>query len=387
MSNDEGDRRRLRVAVLFGGRSAEHEISILSARFVVESLDRDRFEPILIGIDKTGRWLAQEEALLLGQSRDPRLVKLNQAAPTAKLDPFPTDALAGPALRGSIRVAGREALEVDVVFPVLHGPMGEDGTVQGLLTLADVPFVGAGVLGSAVGMDKDVMKRLLRDAGLPIVEHRTVSAARFERTAEQVLDELASLAAGGPVFVKPANMGSSVGVSRAMTRSQVRSALLEAFQFDTKVVVERGVPGVRELECAVLGNDEPIASRVGEIVVDHADGFYSYAAKYVDEHGAVTRIPAAISEQEERRVQELALATFRALDGEGLARVDLFRAEDGELFVNEVNTMPGFTQISMYPKLFEASGIGAKELVSRLIDLAIERADRRRKLRSSYEPR
>jgi D-alanine-D-alanine ligase len=361
-----------RVAVLFGGRSAEHEISILSARFVVESLDRERFEPVLIGIDKIGRWLAQEETALLGQARDPRLVRLNEAAPIVKLE------------QGALEVAGGSPRDIDVVFPVLHGPMGEDGTVQGLLTLANVAFVGSGVLGSAVGMDKDVMKRLLREAGLPIVPYLAVSAARFGRARAQVVAEALAIGAGGPVFVKPANLGSSVGVSKASSGPEIEAAIDLAFSFDTKIVIETGVAGLRELECAVLGNDEPIASRVGEVVVDHPDGFYSYAAKYVDETGATTVIPASLAPGEEAEIQRLAIATFRTLECAGLARVDFFRGGDGAIFINEVNTMPGFTAISMYPKLFEASGISGKELVSRLCDLALERASERAKLRTSY---
>ncbi|MBK6513093.1 MAG: D-alanine--D-alanine ligase [Polyangiaceae bacterium] len=379
--------KKLRVAVVFGGRSAEHEISLLSARFVVESLDRERFEPVLIGIDKSGRWLAQREAALLGQARDPRLVALDAAAPEAQLAPFPAapDAAAGLTTThtATLEVIGSGAQSIDVVFPVLHGPMGEDGTVQGLLTLADVPFVGSGVLGSAVGMDKDVMKRLLRDAGLPIVPFVTLKRPRWDRARAAVVDELLALGKGGPVFVKPANLGSSVGVSRAVSRAEIAAAADLAFSFDDKIVVEPGVSGLRELECAVLGGELPIASRVGEIKVTHPDGFYSYAAKYVDEHGATTLVPAEISAEEEAHVQRLALATFEALECFGLARVDLFRAGDGALYVNEVNTMPGFTAISMYPKLLEASGVGARELVSRLIDLALERAAARKRLRTS----
>lgn len=374
-----------RVAVLFGGRSAEHEISILSARFVVESLDRERFEPVLVGIDKSGRWLAQDETALLGQARDPRLVRLNEAAPRAKLEPSTdTEIVAGALPHGVLEVAGRSPLDVDVVFPVLHGPMGEDGTVQGLLTLANVAFVGSGVLGSAVGMDKDVMKRLLREAGLPIVPFLCVSAPRYARARGQVVAEALALAAGGPLFVKPANLGSSVGVSKATSGHEIEAAIDLAFSFDQKIVIEIGVAGLRELECAVLGNDEPIASRVGEVVVDHPDGFYSYAAKYVDETGATTVIPARLAPGEEAEIQRLAIATFRTLECAGLARVDFFRGGDGAIFINEVNTLPGFTAISMYPKLFEASGISGKELVSRLVDLALERARERAKLRTSY---
>jgi len=365
---------KLRVAVLFGGRSAEHEISILSARNIVEALDRDRFEPVLIGIDKDGRWLVQDEAMLLGQSRDPRLVRLNQEMPEASIAPHQST-------ETTLQVAAGSPLAVDVVFPVLHGPMGEDGSVQGLLTLAGVPFVGAGITGSAVGMDKDVMKRLLAEARIPIVAHRVVRAARFARAKQAVIDELGEL--GCPVFAKPANMGSSVGVSRATTPAELAGAIDAALAFDDKVVVEAAVPGLRELECAVLGNDEPMASCVGEIVVSHADGFYSYDAKYVDEHGAATVIPADISADEARAVQEMAIRTFVALECAGLARVDFFRAASGALYVNEVNTLPGFTNISMYPKLWEASGVPQRELVSRLVDLALERAARRRKLRTS----
>ena len=359
-------KKKLRVAVLFGGRSAEHEIAILSARFVVESLDRDRFDLVLIGIDKSGRWLAQEEALLLGASRDPRLQRLNDSMPEANLLPHPASA----ATQG-----------IDVVFPVLHGPMGEDGSVQGLLALAGVAHVGAGVLGSAVGMDKDVMKRLLAEAGLPLVKHVTLRRARWEAARAACLVDAGAL--GFPAFTKPANLGSSVGVSRATNALELERGIEAAFELDDKVIVEEGVVGVRELECAVLGNDAPRASRVGEIVVTHEDGFYSYDAKYVDEHGVATAIPANIDADEERRVQELALATFRALECEGLARVDFFRADDGRLFVNEINTIPGLTAISMFPKLWEASGVPPRELITTLIELAVERGERKARLKTS----
>jgi D-alanine-D-alanine ligase len=371
-------KKKLRVAVLFGGRSAEHEISLLSARFVVEALDRDRFEPLLIGIDKTGRWLLQEEALLLGGSRDPRLARLNQAMPDVSLRAHPP--LASEAAL-TIIGGGGEGAGIDVVFPVLHGPMGEDGSIQGLLELAGLPYVGAGVAGSAVGMDKDLMKRLLAEAEIPIVPHVTLRRAACEASPGRALDRCEEL--GFPLFVKPANLGSSVGIRRAGSRAELADAIEHAFEFDTKVLVERGIPNVREIECAVLGNDEPIASVPGEIVVDHQDGFYSYAAKYIDETGATIRIPAELSAAQANAVQLLALSTFRALECAGLARVDFFLAPNGDLFVNEINTIPGFTAISMYPKLWEASGIPPKELVARLVDLAIERAERRRKLRTS----
>lgn len=367
--------RKLRVAVLFGGRSAEHEISLLSARNVVQALDRDRFEPVLVGIDKSGRWLLQQEAVLLAAARDPRLAKLEQAAP-------PVSLLAHPDDRGDAALTiGGAAQSIDVVFPVLHGPMGEDGCVQGLLELAGVPYVGSGVLGSSVGMDKDVMKRLLAQAEIPIVPYETVRSSQWNREREDVLRRCASLV--GPLFVKPANLGSSVGVTKVKNLADLGAAIDVAFEYDTKVVVEQGIEGVREIEVSVLGDEEPIASIPGEIVVDHPDGFYSYAAKYIDEHGATTRVPADLTQAEVSAVQLLALRTFRTLEGSGLARIDFFMDKHRALYVNEINTLPGFTQISMYPKLWEASGIAPRELVTRLIDIALERADRRRKLRTS----
>ncbi|KYF65894.1 D-alanine--D-alanine ligase family protein [Sorangium cellulosum] len=373
---------KVRVAVLFGGRSAEHEISLLSARFVVEALDRDRFEPVLIGIDKAGRWLLQDEALLLGAARDPRLARLNDAMPEIALDAHP-----GPAGEATLTVPGGARSPIDVVFPVLHGPTGEDGCVQGLLELAGVPYVGSGVLGSAVGMDKDVMKRLLREAEIPLVPHVTLRRAAWDRDSGACLEQIAALSPAGsgfgPIFVKPANLGSSVGVRRVTARAELEAAVEHAFEFDLKIVCEQGIEGVREIECAVLGDDDPIASVPGEIVVGHADGFYSYAAKYIDAEGATIRIPADLSPAEANAVQLLALRTFRALEASGMARVDLFLAPDRSLYVNEINTIPGFTAISMYPKLWEASGIPARELIARLIALALARGARKSRLRTS----
>lgn len=367
---------KLRVAVLFGGRSAEHEISLLSARFVVEMLDRDRFEPILIGIDKSGRWLLQEEALLLGATRDPRLAKLNQTAPDVALAAHP-----GTSGDASLTIGNAEQRSIDVVFPVLHGPMGEDGSVQGLLELAGVPYVGSGVLGSSVGMDKDVMKRLLKEAGLPLVPHVVIRRSAWDRDRAAVIASCAAL--GDVVFVKPANLGSSVGISRVKSGGDLGAAIDHAFEFDLKVVVEAGLDRPREIECAILGEDDAVASTLGEIVVDHADGFYSYAAKYIDENGATTRVPADLSADQAEIAKALALRTFHALEGAGLARVDLFLDAGGRFYVNEINTLPGFTAISMYPKLWAATGIGGKELVSRLIDHALGRAARKAKLRTS----
>lgn len=356
------------VGVLFGGRSAEHEVSILSARNVVSALDPARFEPVLIGIAKDGHWVLHDAAQLLAAPSDPRQVRLQNVAQPVTLEPRPAGG----------QLLGRPALRVDVIFPVLHGPMGEDGTVQGLLELADVPYVGAGVLGSAVGMDKDVMKRLLRCADIPVADFRVIHRHEFERQPELCCGRAQEL--GFPLFTKPANLGSSVGIRRVASAGELRQAIAHAFEFDRKVLAEAAVTPAREIECAVLGNDEPQASVPGEIIVRHADGFYSYDAKYVDENGASLEIPAKLDAATVRQVQGMAIRAFRVLECAGLARVDFFLRPDGALLVNEINTIPGFTAISMYPKLWEASGVGRVELVSRLVDLALERHAARKQL-------
>ena len=360
--------KKTRVIILFGGRSAEHEISLLSARNVLHALDRDRFEPVLVGIDKLGRWRRESERTLEAATGDPRLVALDLAAPPITIEQ-------GLALS---QHAGEPVGSDDVVFPALHGTYGEDGTVQGMLELAGVAYVGAGVLGSAVGMDKDVAKRLLADAGIPVVEYQLVTAFAYKSDPRGVAARAEEL--DYPLFVKPANAGSSVGVSRVRDAAGLDAAIRGALAFDRKVLLERAVDA-REIECAVLGNDEPRASVPGEIVVSHRDGFYSYDAKYVDPDAAKWKIPADISENLAARVQDMACATFRALDLSGMARVDFFldRKNHG-LYVNEVNTLPGFTAVSMYPKMWEASGLAPRALVTRLIELAIERRDARRAL-------
>jgi D-alanine-D-alanine ligase len=358
--------QKLRVLVLFGGRSAEHEISLLSARFVVEALDPARFEAVLVGIDKQGRWQLESRESLLAAGDGADVARLSAGLPQVSLAPRPS---ADGAL--ALSVEARAGLGVDVVFPVLHGPMGEDGTVQGLLELSGLPYVGAGVLGSAVGMDKDVMKRLLAEAGLPLLPYVTLRQARYARAREECLAEAAQLVF--PVFVKPANLGSSVGVSRVLAPAALGAAVDLAFEFDGKVVIEQGLDHPREIECAVLGGTDPLVSVPGEIVVDHPDGFYSYAAKYLDDSGATTRIPADLSAAEASEAQQLSRRTFDALDCEGMARVDLFLDQRRKLWVNEINTIPGFTRVSMYPKLMEASGVPARQLVSRLLDDALAR--------------
>lgn len=362
-------KKKLRVAILFGGKSAEHEISVISARNIVAAMDPSKYDIVAIGIDKQGRWLLDEGARLLRAGRQTQ-VKLRRGSVRAAVLP-------GATLAPALSVSRRAPLAgVDVVFPVLHGPFGEDGTVQGLLKLANVPFVGAGVLGSAIGMDKDVMKRLLRDAKLPVAKFLV-----FERGSVRRIDFAAvKQALGLPLFVKPANLGSSVGISKVHHKVQFTAAVKDAFFYDTKIVIEENIRG-REIECSVLGNQTPIASVPGEIITRH--DFYSYDAKYLDEKGARLVIPAALPGVVARKIQELAVRTFQVLCCQGMARVDFFIRDNRDIIVNEINTIPGFTKISMYPKLWEASGIPYPDLIDRLIQLALEKFRAEKNLRTS----
>lgn len=363
-------KRKIRVGVVFGGKSTEHEVSLLSAQSIIRALDPERFEMILVGIAKDGRWALCDQALPLLFADDPKRIALSPTARPVAVVPGDRD--------GRLSVLSDESpvAPLDVVFPVLHGPLGEDGTVQGLLKLANLPFVGAGVLGSAVGMDKDVTKRLLRDAGIPIGDFLTVNA----RQAAALSFDAVVARLGVPLFIKPANAGSSVGVNKVADAGAFAAALRDAFDFDSKVLIEAFIAG-REIECAVLGNDEPIASCLGEIIPTH--DFYSYEAKYLDEQGALLRIPADIEDGAAQQIRQLAVRTFETLCCEGMARVDFFLRPSGEAVVNEINTIPGFTSISMYPKLWEASGIPYGQLLERLIDLALERSAREQRLRTS----
>lgn len=357
--------KKIRVGILFGGKSAEHEVSLQSAKNVIDAIDKDTYEVSLIGIDKTGRWLLPNKSQFLLNESDPKLIKLNKENEESV-------ALIPQSAGELTNLTNVDAhTSIDVVFPILHGPFGEDGTIQGLLKLAGVPFVGAGVLGSAVGMDKDVMKRLLRDAGIPIgkfLVFRDGDTLEFEDIVEKL---------GLPFFVKPANLGSSVGVNKVKDKQTFDRAIAEAFEYDTKILIEEFIEG-RELECAILGNKFPVASCVGEIT-PHLE-FYSYDAKYLDDNGATLTIPADIPKEIAERVRELALKTFKTLSCEGLGRVDFFLKKDGSLLVNEINTMPGFTKISMYPQLWASSGVPYPELINRLIQLAFERSVREKKL-------
>jgi D-alanine-D-alanine ligase len=354
--------KKLRVGVIYGGRSGEHEVSVASAASIFKHIDAEKYEAVPIRIEKTGRWT-------LG-GRVPQALSA-----AAVLEGQRTEA--PQTIEPSAAVA---ASGIDVVFPVLHGPYGEDGTVQGLLELANVAYVGAGVLGSAAGMDKAVMKTLFAAGGLPIVPHLVALRHEWERNGadvtRRVRDHLRY-----PVFVKPANLGSSVGISKARSDAELTGAMELALQFDRKIVIEAAVPDAREIECAVLGNDEPQASVPGEIIPSRE--FYDYEAKYLDEASELL-IPAPLSAAETARIQQLAVDAFRAAEGAGMARVDfLIGRGTGEVFVNEVNTIPGFTTISMYPKLWEASGLPYPALIDRLIELALERHSEKQKLRTS----
>ncbi|MDP9364346.1 MAG: D-alanine--D-alanine ligase [Chloroflexota bacterium] len=356
----------MRVAVLFGGQSAEHDVSLRSAQTVIGALDPERYEVVPLGVGRDGRWLTGGDPLRQLAAASPLF-----ALGAGETEPPPTDAIASPPGSLPTGLGG----EVDVVFPVLHGPMGEDGTVQGLLELSGLPYVGSGVLGSAVAMDKAMAKTVLAQAGLPQVSWRLVQRKEWERDPGLVTEWIAD-GLGFPCFVKPANMGSSVGVVKAHDAGEFAAAMATAARFDRRVVIEAGVDA-RELEVAVLGNDEPVASVAGEVVPSNE--FYDYEAKYVDDRSKLI-VPAELEGKTLVYLQELAIDAFRALDLAGLARVDLFMERPTDhIFVNEVNTLPGFTAISMYPRLWEASGVPLSELVDRLIGLALERhADRRR---------
>lgn len=355
--------QKLKVGVIFGGRSGEHEVSLRSAESIINALDRDKYEVVPIAITNAGKWLASSEATNLLPS-----AVMTNADQHVAIFGDPTEK--GLARFGGENEDGKRD-RLDVIFPVLHGTYGEDGTIQGLLEMADVPYVGCGVLGSAAGMDKVVMKRLFREAGLPIVEF--VHFLRSQWEADPLLVEMrVAEEIGFPCFVKPANLGSSVGISKATDAKTLNEAIALAARYDRKIVVERGVDA-REIEVSVLGNDQPIASLPGEIVPQSAE-FYDYQAKYISADGARLEIPANLSEAQTAEIQQLAVQAFQAIDGAGLGRVDFFlEKETGKLLLNEINTMPGFTSISMYPKLWEASGLPYSQLIDRLIELAFER--------------
>ena len=349
--------KKLRVALIFGGKSVEHEVSIRSAKSIYQAIPKNKYDVSLIGIDKSGYWCFFEDAKILYEKSIESITKTHNGF----LDPN----------------CGKVLVNSDVIFPILHGSYGEDGTVQGFLKLVGKPFVGAGVLGSAIGMDKEVAKRLLAEAGIKIgkfLVYRDIEKENID--FKKVQKEL-----GLPFFVKPANSGSSVGVSKVKKESDFLPAITKAFKYDTKILIEEFIDG-REIECSVLGNDKPIASIPGEIIPKHE--FYSYEAKYLDDNGALLKIPAELDKTVIKKIQEIAVKTFQVLECSGMARVDFFLRGKNEILVNEINTIPGFTSISMYPKLWEASGISYPDLIDKLITLALEKFEKEKKLRTSY---
>ncbi len=363
MNSISGTHRRQRVGILFGGKSAEHDVSVQSARSILKALDKEKFDPVLIGIDRNGAWKLQDSvAFLAGTSTE-----------SATLAGVSTNEL-GLSLgskHGWLTTPDRAPCRLDVIFPILHGPLGEDGALQGLLEMADIPYVGAGVLGSAVGMDKDVMKRLLHAAGVPVTEYIALRNEEGQTVDSKVVIETLGL----PLFVKPANMGSSVGVSKVENEAELVRAIALGFRYDRKVLVEKAVDG-DEVECALLGNEQPEVSVPGRIICKAE--FYTYDAKYDEREATTLEIPAKLPKELREKVQEMAVKTYRVLECEGMARVDMFVTKQGDVFVNEINTLPGFTKFSMYPQLWEASGVSYTDLITELLGLAVERAERRR---------
>jgi D-alanine-D-alanine ligase len=390
--------KKLRVGILFGGRSGEHEVSLLSAASILKAIDRKKFEVVPIGITKTGHWLTGggAQALLTGEKAESAGLEL-QAEAAQQLTPSTAVTAIVPGAAALGKAARLNGKSLDVVFPVLHGTFGEDGTIQGLFELADIAYVGSGVLGSAAGMDKDAMKRLFAAARLPIVKHVTVLRTAWEASPRKTAATIGA-ALKYPLFVKPANLGSSVGISKVHDRKELAPALNLAARYDRKIVIEEGVTGggksrtakarntgkARELEVAVLGNDDPKASVVGEIIPGKE--FYDYEAKYLSD-GSIPIIPAKITAAESKQIRAMAIEAFRACDLAGLARVDFLMEPDGKrrIYLNEVNTLPGFTSISMYPKLWQATGVSYADLITRLIELALERHKERSRTSFSFE--
>ncbi len=361
---------KTRVGIIFGGKSAEHEVSLQSAKNIVDAIDKERFDVTLIGIDKQGQWHLNEATNFLLNEHNPALIELNKSNQGISFMPGKESNQLQP-------VDQNTALgQLDVIFPIVHGTLGEDGSLQGMMRLANLPFVGSNVLGSAVSMDKDVAKKLLQVAGLHVANGVSFTRA----TKDQIDFKTIEKNLGMPVFIKPANQGSSVGVSKASNEKEFNEAIELAYSYDHKILIEAAVVG-REIECAVLGNHYPKASVCGEILPQ--DGFYSYDAKYINEDGAKLAIPADLSDEVSKTIKDIAIRAYQALNCEGLARVDVFLTNQNDVIINEINTLPGFTKISMYPKLWEESGLSYQDLISTLIDLAIERHEQDKLLKSS----
>lgn len=352
--------KKVKVGIIFGGKSAEHEVSLQSAKNIVDAIDKTKYEVVLVGVDKQGKWHINDQTSYLINEENPKLIQLNKSNETVAIVPGETE-------HQFIHASKDISMEqLDVIFPIVHGTLGEDGSMQGMLRIANLPFVGTSVLGSAVCMDKDIAKRLLKEAGINVAK-----GVAFTRAKKDNIDfEEVKAQLDVPMFIKPANQGSSVGVSKVSTKEAFDEAIRVAFDYDHKVIVEENLVG-REIECAVLGNEDPKASVPGEILPQTE--FYSYESKYIDESGAKLAIPADLPDEMVEKIQAVAVQVFQTLECEGLARVDFFLKENGDIYVNEVNTLPGFTRISMYPKLWEISGVSYPELINKLIELAMER--------------
>lgn len=372
--------KKMKIGILFGGKSGEHEVSIVSAMSVAKALDKNKYDVTMIGIDKTGRWVLPDEQTLLEFQNNPRLLQLKNLKESLGVLPY----------EGSKQIVSANSNQqiampekFDVIFPVLHGTYGEDGTIQGLLELSNIPYVGSGVLGSSLGMDKDLAKRVFSAAGIPVVPWLTIRKIDYVKNQKGIIEQ-AEKEFGYPYFVKPANMGSSVGVHKVKSREDASEKLRDAFLYDTKILIEKAI-SARELEVSVLGNHEPKASIVGEIIPTHE--FYSYEAKYIDENGAHLKIPAEnLSQNQAEKIQNFAVKAFQSIECRGLGRVDFFLDKNsGEIFLNEINTIPGFTSISMYPKLWAATGLQYPQLLDELIHLAIEQHKEKNDLKTSFE--
>lgn len=365
-------KQKINIGLVFGGKSGEHEVSLLSAKSIYEALDKNKYNVFLIGIDKQGNWLLGNPANYLINSTNPKLIALNKTSSTNIILVNKNNTNKIIALE-----SGKELAKIDVFFPIIHGTYGEDGCLQGMFEMLNSAYVGAGVIGSALGMDKDVQKRLLNHAEINVAKFMTVKKYNY---SQKILNEITKKFTF-PVFVKPANMGSSVGVSKAHNLNELKKSINNAFRYDTKIIIEEYIKG-REIECSVMGNDHPIASIPGEVIPHHE--FYSYEAKYIDENGAALVIPANLPKKIIKKIQETAIKTFLTLECYGFARVDFFLTKKGRLYVNEINTLPGFTKISMFPKLFNATGFTYSQILDNLIKLAIEKKKEKDSLKRSY---
>ena len=365
--------KKLRVGVIMGGMSGEHEVSVVSAASVINALNKNKYEVIPIGITKTGKWISGLETV--------QILKNNMSVDNLANRIILPD----PNQTSLVSIEGNQlslSQPLDVVIPLIHGTYGEDGKLQGLLELANIPYVGCGVLGSAVGMDKIVMKNLFKSVGLKTPAFLNCLKNEWGNNQSAILNQINKVLSY-PLFVKPANLGSSVGISKVKTKAELTVAIVKAFQYDRRVIVEESIEQAREIECAVLGNYDPQASVLGEIIPHHE--FYSYEAKYVDEQGAGLEIPAKLDDEQVKLVQEMAIQAFKALDLAGMSRVDFLINPESDIYINEVNTVPGFTKISMYPKLWEATGLPYDQLIDKLIELAVERHQEKSSLKTSFD--